>query len=68
MELGRRADLDRAGIWALEHGNRQPTFLTMVKLRGSLETTMDELAAGIDWNPDTLKVEVGEPPRKPEEP
>jgi transcriptional regulator with XRE-family HTH domain len=47
MELGNRADLDRVGIWEIEHGNRQPMLLTVLKLAGALETTASDLCEGL---------------------
>jgi transcriptional regulator with XRE-family HTH domain len=49
-ELGFRCELHRTEISLLERGGREPRLGTIVKLCGALETTPEELCAGIRWN------------------
>jgi transcriptional regulator with XRE-family HTH domain len=49
-ELGFRCELHRTEISLLERGGREPRLGTIVKLCGALETTLEELCAGIRWN------------------
>ena len=49
-ELGRRCELHRTEISLLERGGREPRLGTIVKLAGALDTTAEELCAGIRWN------------------
>jgi transcriptional regulator with XRE-family HTH domain len=62
QELSRRSDLDRAGVWSLEQGYRQPRLETMIKLAKVLGTDLNELAEGIDWDEGSLRITV-EPAR-----
>jgi transcriptional regulator with XRE-family HTH domain len=62
LELSRRCDMDRAGVWSLEQGYRQPTLLTLVKLAGVLGTDLDALARGIGWDESSLRVTVERAP------
>jgi transcriptional regulator with XRE-family HTH domain len=69
-ELGYRASLHRTEISLLERGKRLPRIDTAVKLAGCLSVSLDELAAGIDWNPGYTVVvdggfEVSEPEPEP---
>lgn len=63
QELSHRSDLDRAGVWALEQGYRQPRLETMIKLAKVLGTDLNELAEGIDWDERSGKITV-EPERR----
>jgi transcriptional regulator with XRE-family HTH domain len=59
-ELGAQASLHRTEVSLLERGGRLPRIDTAVKLAGCLSVSLDELAAGIDWNPGyTVIVEGG---------
>jgi transcriptional regulator with XRE-family HTH domain len=49
-ELGFRCELHRTEISLLERGGREPRLGTIVKLAGALDSTPDELSAGIRWN------------------
>ena len=49
-ELGFRCDLHRTEISLLERGGREPRLGTIVKLSSALDTPIEELCAGIDWN------------------
>ncbi len=49
-ELGFRCELHRTEISLLERGGREPRLGTIMKLCSALETTPDELCAGIDWS------------------
>jgi transcriptional regulator with XRE-family HTH domain len=69
-ELGYRASLHRTEISLLERGKRLPRIDTAVKLAGCLSVSLDELAAGIGWNPGYTVVvdggfEVSEPEPEP---
>ena len=46
-ELGFRCELHRTEISLLERGGREPRLGTIVKLAGALDTTPEELCAGI---------------------
>jgi transcriptional regulator with XRE-family HTH domain len=50
-ELAFRAAIHRTQISLLEAGHRLPRFETAVKLAGALETSLDRLAEGIEWEP-----------------
>ena len=50
-ELGFRCELHRTEISLLERGGREPRLGTIVKLAGSLETTVTELCEGVTWAP-----------------
>lgn len=41
--------LHRTAIGVLEHGEREPRLMTIVKLAAVLEVTPDTLLRGIDW-------------------
>jgi transcriptional regulator with XRE-family HTH domain len=49
-ELGFRCDLHRTEISLLERGGREPRLGTIVKLASALDTTPEELCAGISWD------------------
>jgi transcriptional regulator with XRE-family HTH domain len=49
-ELGFRCELHRTEISLLERGGREPRLGTIVKLAGALDTSPEELCAGIRWN------------------
>lgn len=49
-ELGFRCELHRTEISLLERGQREPRLGTLVKLACALDTTPEELCAGIRWN------------------
>jgi transcriptional regulator with XRE-family HTH domain len=49
-ELGFRCSLHRTEISLLERGGREPRLGTIIKLCAALETTPDDLCAGIGWN------------------
>jgi transcriptional regulator with XRE-family HTH domain len=49
-ELGFRCQLHRTEISLLERGGREPRLGTLVKLCAALDTSPDELCAGIRWN------------------
>lgn len=49
-ELGFACDLHRTEISLLERGGREPRLGTIMKLCGTLDTTPNELCAGIKWN------------------
>jgi transcriptional regulator with XRE-family HTH domain len=51
--LGIRADLHRTEIGLLERGDRLPRIDTVVKLAGALDTTPNDLLAGLAWEPGT---------------
>ncbi|HEV7770826.1 MAG TPA: helix-turn-helix transcriptional regulator [Solirubrobacterales bacterium] len=68
-ELGYRASLHRTEISLLERGKRLPRIDTAVKLAGCLSVSLDELAAGIGWNPGyTVVVDGGFEVSEPEQP
>ena len=46
-ELGFRCELHRTEISLLERGGREPRLGTIVKLAGALDTTPEDLCAGI---------------------
>lgn len=50
-ELGFRCDLHRTEISLLERGGREPRLATLMKLSAALDTTPNELCAGIRWLP-----------------
>lgn len=54
-ELGFRCELHRTEISLLERGGREPRLGTIVKLCGALDTTPEELCAGIRWNAKSQK-------------
>lgn len=54
-ELGFRCDLHRTEISLLERGGREPRLGTIVKLSAALETPIEVLCAGIDWNAKSQK-------------
>jgi transcriptional regulator with XRE-family HTH domain len=49
-ELGFRCDLHRTEISLLERGGREPRLGTIMKLSAALDTSPEELCAGIRWN------------------
>ena len=64
-ELASRCELHRTEISLLERAGREPRLATMVKLAGSLGTTVAELAEGIGWNPSRKRFDVKKPPPGP---
>jgi transcriptional regulator with XRE-family HTH domain len=62
-ELGYRCELHRTEISLLERAGREPRLATMVKLAGALETTPEELCAGISWQPAKRRFDVKRPPQ-----
>jgi transcriptional regulator with XRE-family HTH domain len=62
-ELARRCELHRTEISLLERAGREPRLATMVKLAGSLETTVAALGEGISWQPSRKRFDVKRPPR-----
>jgi transcriptional regulator with XRE-family HTH domain len=62
-ELGYRCELHRTEISLLERAGREPRLATLVKLAGALETTPDELCAGISWQATKRRFDVKRPPR-----
>ncbi|HVY96940.1 MAG TPA: helix-turn-helix transcriptional regulator [Solirubrobacterales bacterium] len=64
-ELASRCELHRTEISLLERAGREPRLATMVKLAGSLGTTVTELAEGIGWNPSRRRFDVKKPPAAP---
>lgn len=51
LELSLRAETHMNAISTLELGQRLPRIDTFIRLVGALETTPNELAAGILWTP-----------------
>jgi len=49
-ELGFACDLHRTEISLLERGGREPRLGTIVKLASALDSSPEELCAGIRWN------------------
>jgi transcriptional regulator with XRE-family HTH domain len=62
-ELGYLCDLHRTEVSLLERAGREPRLATIVKLAGALNTTPQELCAGISWLPKARRFEVKKPPR-----
>jgi transcriptional regulator with XRE-family HTH domain len=62
-ELAGRCELHRTEISLLERAGREPRLATMVKLAGSLETTVAALAEGIGWNPSRKRFDVKKAPK-----
>lgn len=50
-ELAVLASLHRTEISQLERGMRVARIDTLIKLKGSLDVSADQLLAGIDWRP-----------------
>lgn len=50
-ELGFLANLHRTEVGMLERGTRLPRIDTLLKLKGSLEVSADELLEGLEWRP-----------------
>jgi transcriptional regulator with XRE-family HTH domain len=61
-ELASRCELHRTEISLLERAGREPRLATMVKLAGSLDTTVTALAEGIGWNPSRKRFDVKKAP------
>lgn len=55
-ELSVRASVHRTEISHLERGLRVARVDTLVKLRGSLEVSADELLAGMSWDPGGTRI------------
>jgi len=49
-QLGFLCDLHRTEISLLERGGREPRLGTIVKLASALDSSPEELCAGIRWN------------------
>lgn len=62
-ELGYRCDLHRTEVSLLERAGREPRLATIVKLAAVLETSPDELCAGVSWMPKARRFDVKRPPR-----
>jgi transcriptional regulator with XRE-family HTH domain len=62
-ELGYVCDLHRTEVSLLERAGREPRLATIVKLASALETTPNELCAGISWLPKARRFEVKRAPR-----
>ena len=50
-ELGFRASIHRTEVSLLERGERMPRVDTALRIAGSLGISMDELVAGLEWQP-----------------
>ncbi len=50
-ELAFRADIHRTQVSFIEGGERMPRLDTLMKLAGALGCTVDDLTAGITWEP-----------------
>jgi len=50
-ELGFRASLHRTEVSLLERGERMPRVDTALRLAGSLGVPLDDLVAGLEWQP-----------------
>lgn len=50
-EVAARAESFQGSVWALEAGQKLPRIDTFIRLVGALETTPNELTAGIVWTP-----------------
>lgn len=55
-ELSVRASLHRTEISQLERGLRLARVDTLIKLAGSLEVSVDELLAGMAWDPGGTRI------------
>jgi transcriptional regulator with XRE-family HTH domain len=55
-ELSVRASLHRTEISQLERGLRLARIDTLIKLAGSLEVSVDELLAGLGWEPGGTRI------------
>jgi transcriptional regulator with XRE-family HTH domain len=54
-ELSVRASVHRTEISQLERGLRVARIDTLIKLARSLEVSADELLAGMDWRPGSVR-------------
>jgi len=61
-ELGYRCDLHRTEVSLLERAGREPRMATIVKLAAILETSTDQLCAGVSWLPARRCFVVERPP------
>ncbi|MFL5900066.1 MAG: helix-turn-helix domain-containing protein [Solirubrobacterales bacterium] len=59
-EVASRAESFQGSLWALEAGQKLPCIDTFIRLVGALETTPNELIAGIVWTPAEAIVTPGE--------
>ncbi|HKI65813.1 MAG TPA: helix-turn-helix transcriptional regulator [Solirubrobacterales bacterium] len=50
-ELGFRASIHRTEVSLLERGERMPRVDTALRIAGSLGISMEELVAGLEWQP-----------------
>ena len=50
-ELGFRASIHRTEVSLLERGERMPRVDTALRIAGSLGISMNELVAGLEWQP-----------------
>ncbi len=57
-ELGFLCDLHRTEISLLERAGREPRLGTIVKLASALDTSPEELCAGIRWLPGSGRFQV----------
>ncbi|HET9184944.1 MAG TPA: helix-turn-helix transcriptional regulator [Solirubrobacterales bacterium] len=60
-ELGYRCDLHRTEVSLLERAGREPRMATIVKLAAILETSADQLCAGVSWLPKQRRFAVERP-------
>ncbi len=51
-DLAERAGLHRNSVGLMERGQRMPTILVVQQLAGALETTMSDLLAEVEREPD----------------
>ena len=57
-ELGFLCNLHRTEVSLLERAGREPRLGTIVKLAGALDTSAEELCAGIRWLPGTRRFQI----------
>lgn len=50
-ELSFRASIHRTEVSLLERGERMPRVDTALRIAGSLGVPLDDLVAGLEWNP-----------------
>jgi transcriptional regulator with XRE-family HTH domain len=50
-ELGFRASIHRTEVSLLERGERMPRVDTALRIAGSLGVLLDDLVAGLEWQP-----------------
>ena len=54
-QVADQAELHRTAISLLETGQRLPRLDTLIKLKGVLGVTADELLRGIEWQPAVIR-------------